>query len=193
MRKVLITDNYFFHCGVVDIISESHLIGCNFKVNEIKYDKLTIKDCIVLHIGNVNKLSEVYSFLKKNCSSRIIIAGKYYFKKPFILVNNTFFLSADADKPTLTKIIKNKSGIKLKRNITSQEELVVKYIMNGYSCKEISAKLNLSIKTISLHKNKAKTKIGLINNNDYTSFSLMKILFNDYSSSDYSLHNLVFF
>lgn len=193
MRKILITDSYFFQYGVVDVISESYLIGCNFEISKLNYSALTNKDCVILYICDANKLSKVYSFLKNNCSARIVIAIEYDFKKPFTLVNNTFFLSANADKSTLIKIIKNKNVTKFKRNITSQEELVVKYIMNGYSCKEISKKMNLSIKTISLHKNKAKFKTGLINNNDYTSFSLMKILFNNHSCSDSSDHRLALF
>ncbi|WP_409977435.1 LuxR C-terminal-related transcriptional regulator [Klebsiella aerogenes] len=81
------------------------------------------------------------------------------------------------------KVINNIKDIKFKRKLTNQEEIVIRLIMDGYDCENISKKMNLSIKTISLHKNKAKMKTGLLKNNDFTSFSLMKILFGSSSAS----------
>ena len=183
MRKILITDSYFFQCGVHDIITESYLIGCNFELNNLNLAGLTRKDCIILYIGSTNVLAGLYNELKNKIRARIIIAVEYDLTRPLVLVNNTFFLSSNADKSILCKVINNKKDIKFKRKLTSQEELVIKLIMDGYDCQDISKKMNLSIKTVSLHKNKAKMKTGLLKNNDFTSFSLMKILFS--RSSDF--------
>lgn len=183
MRKILITDSYFFQCGVRDIITESHLIGCYIELKNLNLHGLTSRDCIIIYISSTNILSEIYHELKTKTRARIIVAVDYDLARPLVLVNNTFFLSSNADTTVLLKVINNIKDIKFKRKLTNQEEIVIRLIMDGYDCENISKKMNLSIKTISLHKNKAKMKTGLLKNNDFTSFSLMKILFGSSSGS----------
>lgn len=60
------------------------------------------------------------------------------------------------------------------RSLTAREEEVLKLVAWGYSNKEISAHLELSVKTVETHKTNAMRKLGMHNRSDVVRFALLK-------------------
>ncbi len=179
MRKMLITDSYYYQLAIQDIVTECYLIDHAFEPNKIKTSKLTNRDCIILYIVDPEALFGVYAYFSRSTAANIVVALDFDLKRPLIQVNNTYFLSSNVNHPMLDKIITNKKRYKLQKKLTPKEESILKLILDGYSCEDIAKKMNLSIKTISLHKTNAKMKTGILKNNDFTSFSLFKILLSE--------------
>ncbi|EKZ5287322.1 helix-turn-helix domain-containing protein [Klebsiella aerogenes] len=181
MRKILITDSYLYKLALQDIVAESYLIDRELELKNIT--KLTKSDCFILYIGNPVHLFNVYAYLSRKTSEHIIVALDFDLKRPLIQVNYTYFLSSNVNHVMLDAIINDLKTYKLHKKLTSKEESIVKLILDGYNCEDISKMMNLSIKTISLHKTNAKMKTGLLKNNDFTSFSLFKIIFSEWQPS----------
>ncbi len=179
MKKMLITDSSFYQIAIQTIVTESYLIDFKFEFKKIKTSKLTNRDCIILYIADPGTLFSVYAYFSRSTAANIIVALDFDLKRPLVQVNNTYFLSSNVNYLMLDKIITNKTKYKLQKKLTPKEESILKLILDGYNCEDIAKKMNLSIKTISLHKTNAKMKTGILKNNDFTSFSLFKILLSE--------------
>lgn len=98
-------------------------------------------------------------YLTKGCSLKELFAAIYAVK------DNKRYLS-----PEISSIIITSSGVKTPDNapslvntLTAREKEVLKLLAEGHSIKEISFKLNLSVKTIHAHRANIMQKLNITN------------------------------
>ena len=58
--------------------------------------------------------------------------------------------------------------------MSSREEEVLRLLAWGYAYKEIAARLDVSVKTVEVHKTRAMEKLGMTNRIDIVRYALLQ-------------------
>jgi DNA-binding NarL/FixJ family response regulator len=85
------------------------------------------------------------------------------------ILNDELYLSSELSKKLLNKLIHKSDGSDLTiENLSNREFEIYQLIGNGFSTKDIAAKLNLSIYTVESHKKNIKEKLRIKDSSELT-------------------------
>jgi len=121
-----------------------------------------LMQCVELELsGYIHKDSEPSELIM--AIKKVANGGKYYSSEMTnILINNVYTKS-------------HKTGEISK--ITSREREIVKYIVDGFSSKDISETLSISLRTVETHRNKILQKLGLKNTAELVKLAIEEELY----------------
>lgn len=94
---------------------------------------------------------------------RIVAEGKKYLD-PAITDKIVDIYAQPQNNPDINSLAK----------LTEREEEILKYIAWGYTNKEIAARLDISVKTVEVHKNNLMKKMGFASRIDIVRYALLK-------------------
>jgi DNA-binding NarL/FixJ family response regulator len=88
---------------------------------------------------------------------RTVYEGRYYYSDELL--------------PMFSKLLKQKAGLAKSSKLSKREVEVVRLIAQGYSSEKIGEVLNISVKTVSNHRNNIYSKLGVQNTAELVSYA----------------------
>lgn len=110
-----------------------------------------LKNGVKCIIGRNSKREEIV----EGC--RAILSGSNYFPASFVM-------------DLLQKPFASSNGTQALNQLTNREKSILKLFCEGHKIKEITIRLRLASSTVSTHKKRIMTKLGLANSNSFKQF-----------------------
>lgn len=177
---IVVTDNFYYMQGVMRIVDDFFHIHCMSFFQSEKFQrhcrKLDGDDYVIVNFSCLNMMIEVHKIYKEQSRAKIILAPDIKLFSRVTDIDGVCFFSSDVTLTNVERFFKNTNYVIRKRMLTIMERKVMSLLIRSQTVDEISRILDVNTKTISIHKNRARNKIGLVYNNDFNMFSLMKLI-----------------
>lgn len=176
MTVLIVTDNYYYLQGLRGLTDVIYFFDENSRKDDPILPHLTGNDWVILNLTTYDDMYFFYSYYLLNSRARVVIALDFKFPTILSEVNNVFFISANATLRDMENIFCGENYFARKRFLTRREEVVMSLMLRGWGIQDLSLMLNLSVKTVSLHKNHISDKLGLQSANDVALLSAMRFI-----------------
>lgn len=180
MTIIAVTDNYYFKEGLSDVIDYAFYIEsiADFRALYLRecHHALDENDYVIIHLSNLAEMMEVYSYYRLQGSAEVMVALDIKLVSAINSINDVFFLSSDADVLSVNRFFKNDKRLVRRRVLTLMEERVISLMLVCQAVNEVATNLKLSDKTISIHKNRIRNKVGLVRANNINLYSLIRFI-----------------
>ncbi|UHM93627.1 helix-turn-helix transcriptional regulator [Rahnella victoriana] len=166
----IFSDDFYFSRGAAAMLSEKGVQACAIHTTDLQYfcefHPLCHTDVIIVTFGDVPMMATVLNLARKNKVRVVFVMNIRQSAEPRLLweqgilsknLTKGVFMSALATALT--------APVRLLSELTSLEQNVLDELLAGKDGACVSAKMQLSIKTVSRHKLSALRKLGLHNLN----------------------------
>jgi DNA-binding CsgD family transcriptional regulator len=170
MRVYILSENRYFAEGMLRLMTHAsftaHILPYEDKIDEALFHH-GLPGVVFVDASRVNDCLASIMGVDSHCLQRIFCLSEHY-SDDYLSRNN--FVSMVSRHTSVEKIVSSLTQLpKIPRKIvsnndsglSSHELSILHYHMKGNSKKEISDKLNLSIKTISAYRARALLKLGV--------------------------------
>lgn len=196
MSLHIVTDNYFYWCGMHDAADTLYLIDQDYSstntdfLHNITNMAVSSDDVFIISLSQYHSIISVLQSIKLHGCAKIVVESDFYLTNEMLMVANVVFLARKYSQEELKSVISElwkkpiwrcterqlpRNNI-TKRNVTKRECSVLSMLVHGKSKSQISELLSISEKTITQHKISAIKKIGLNKLNDVEAYRLLRLL-----------------
>lgn len=111
MSLHIVTDNYFYWCGMHDIADTIYLINKNEPdinnniINDIDSMVLGSDDVFIVNLNQQQLLVDILNVIKKIVVREFIVESDFYLSNEMLMVSNVVFLARKYKREELTSII----------------------------------------------------------------------------------------
>lgn len=184
MAVIVVTDNFYYMQGLKHVVDNVCHVECinKFKddMHQGRYPGLHKDDYVIINFTPLDKMIEVYDFYLRYSQANIVLATDVRLEGKITGINNTYFISSDANVTTVELFQKNQSKSIRKRALSIMEEKTMSLMMSAQAMSDVSQRLGINMKIISFHKHSVISKTGLISRNNIALYSLMKFVLREY-------------
>ncbi|EMH1276891.1 helix-turn-helix transcriptional regulator [Enterobacter pasteurii] len=169
MKAYVVSNDTYFKLGMISLLTEANFEVC---LSEINYDGIINSETafpaslILFDLRNETQSLDYFTSVIHSGAKVIFIVERFGVQD--FTCNN--FILAVPDKARLTSLITRLKNIvrnyqrrytRKSLDLSDREDMVLMHYINGDTPKNISKKLNISIKTFSTYKLNALNKLGV--------------------------------